>query len=184
MLKSTQDANRASPVGEVRAALQALFDQEESNLLRYVYALTGRRAVAEEIVQEVFLQLVKHWGSVQSPKAWLFRSAKKRAFHYYRKQRRELAQSESALLSADVGDEASPDELLVHMEACAAIRQVMADLNDVDRTLVELKYFEGLKYREISEQTGMSIGNVGYHLHRILKELAMKLQPLGIDGQP
>ena len=41
--------------------------------------------------------------------------------------------------------------------------------------------FEGLKYRDISTRTGLSVSNVGYRLHHILKELARKLRPLGID---
>ena len=46
---------------------------------------------------------------------------------------------------------------------------------------MKLKYFEGLKYREIADQTGLSISNVGYRLHHILKELADQLRPLGFD---
>ncbi len=47
-----------------------------------------------------------------------------------------------------------------------------------------MKYFEELKYAEISERTGLSIGNVGYRLHHILKRLADKLRKLGIEGTP
>ncbi len=50
-----------------------------------------------------------------------------------------------------------------------------------DRQLIHLKYFEDLKYRDISEQTGLTISNVGYRLHHILKRLASKLRPLGAD---
>ncbi len=48
----------------------------------------------------------------------------------------------------------------------------MAELSDDDRQLVELKYFQDLKYREISEQTGLTVGNVGYRLHHILNRIA------------
>ena len=59
----------------------------------------------------------------------------------------------------------------------------VSQLDETDRQLVKLKYFEDLKYRDISAQTGLSISNVGYRLHHILKELAGKLRPLGIDGR-
>lgn len=78
---------------------------------------------------------------------------------------------------------ASPEEALQRMESVAAIRNSLADLSEQDRELVQLKYFENLKYRDISEKTGLSVSNVGYRLHHILKELAKKLQQLGIDGQ-
>ncbi len=70
---------------------------------------------------------------------------------------------------------------------CSAWRRrafdvLLAELEEADRCLVHLKYFENRRYREIGEATGMSIGNVGYRLHHILKELAEKLRQMGIDG--
>ena len=59
--------------------------------------------------------------------------------------------------------------------------QFILRIDDTDQQLVKLKYFEGLKYRDISAQTGLSISNVGYRLHHILKKLAGQLRPLGID---
>ena len=46
-----------------------------------------------------------------------------------------------------------------------------------------LKYFVDLKYRDISAKTGLSVSNVGYRLHHILRELASKLRSLRIDEQ-
>ena len=60
---------------------------------------------------------------------------------------------------------------------------MVEELNETDRQLVKLKYYEDLKYRDISEKTGLSVSNVGYRLHHILKELASKLRSLGIDGK-
>lgn len=62
-----------------------------------------------------------------------------------------------------------------------AAQNMLSELTESDQQLVNMKYFENLKYREISERTGLSVGNVGYRLHHILKELASKLRPLGID---
>ena len=58
----------------------------------------------------------------------------------------------------------------------------MDDLNERDRELVHLRYFEDLKYSGISERTGMTIGNVGYRLHHILKSLAESLRRVGVEG--
>ena len=65
--------------------------------------------------------------------------------------------------------------------ATGALRKILAELEETDRQLVMLKYFDGLKYRDISAQTGLSVSNVGYRLHHILKDLAARLRPLGID---
>ena len=162
-----------------KPTLRALFETEESPLLRYAFSLIGRRAIAEEVVQEVFLQLHTNWDKVQNPQAWLYRSVRNRAFNHHRDHKREvLVDGEQ-----EVESEAATTEALLHrMEAAGFLRLLLAELEEADRQLVQLKYFEDLRYREISERTGLSIGNVGYRLHHILKQLAGKLRHLGIDG--
>lgn len=182
MLNPTLGVNTSGENGVGKVTLQALFHKEESPLLRYAFSLTGRRAVAEEIVQEVFLQLHSQWDDVQSPKAWLFRSVRNRAYNYIRDHRRETLHGDKPEAECH-SEESSPESLLLRMEATGALRQMLEELCESDRQLVKLKYFQGLKYREIAEQTGLSISNVGYRLHHILKQLADQLRPLGFDTQ-
>jgi DNA-directed RNA polymerase specialized sigma24 family protein len=64
--------------GVSELTLQSLFESEETaSAALCVFAGAGRRAVAEEIVQEVFLQLHKHWDDVDCPKAWLYSQCSK-----------------------------------------------------------------------------------------------------------
>ncbi len=181
MLKPTPRVNGSGASGVSELTLQSLFDSEETPLLRYAFSIVGRRAVAEEIVQEVFLQLHTHWDDVESPKAWLFRSVRNRAFKHVRDNKREVLNESDSKPQSTIAEEDSPEAALEHMEAIAAVRQILEELNEPDRQLVKLKYFTDLKYREISSQTGLNIGNVGYRLHHILKELADKLRKLGFD---
>ena len=181
VLKPTPRVNQSGAQGVSELTLQTLFDTEETPLLRYAFALIGRRAVAEEIVQEVFLQLHVHWGDVDSPRAWLFRSVRNRAYNYIRDNQREILKIDDGNVQSPNAEDETPEATLLRMEAIGALRQIVEELDETDRQLVKLKYFEGLKYRDISAQTGLSISNVGYRLHHILKELAGKLRPLGID---
>ena len=182
MLKPTPRVNQSGDQGVSEFTLQTLFDTEETPLLRYAFALIGRRAVAEEIVQEVFLQLHTHWDDVDSPKAWLFRSVRNRAYNHIRDNQREILKIDDGNVQSPNAEDETPEATLLRMEAIGALRQIVEELDETDRQLVKLRYFEGLKYRDISAQTGLSISNVGYRLHHILKELAGKLRPLGIDG--
>lgn len=165
--------------------LEELFVSEETPLLHYAFSLVGRRAVAEEIVQEVFLQLHVHWEDVASPRSWLKRCVRNRAYTYLRDHKREVLRETSGESHREsLGLEAEPPETaLIHMEAIAAVRQFIEKLDERDRNLVKLKYSDDLKYRDISTQTGLQIGNVGYRLHHILKELAAKLRKLGFDDK-
>ena len=181
MLKSTPRVNQSGDQDLTELNVRTLFDAEETPLLRYAFSLVGRRAVAEEIVQEVFLQLYVHWDEIDYPRAWLFQSVRNRVYNHIRDHRREILSSDDGTTQASNADQESPEALLLRIEATAALRQILEELDETDRQLVKLKYFEGLKYRDISVQTGLSIGNVGYRLHHILKALASKLRPLGID---
>jgi RNA polymerase sigma-70 factor (ECF subfamily) len=179
MLKSTPEVNLTQVPDEGSPTLRSLFDSEESSLLRYAFSLTGRRVVAEEIVQEVFLQLHAKWEEVNEPRAWLFRSVRNRAFNYMRRSRREtLGSGDDGAMLADISDE-TPDALLARMETVAELRQLVSQLPEKDRRLVQLKYYEGLKYRDISQRTGLTISNVGFRLHQVLKKLANGLMPRG-----
>ncbi len=152
-------------------------------MLRYAFSLTGRRAVAEEIVQDVFMRLHTKWDDIQSPRAWLFRSVRNQAYNYIRDTQREVLNVDENEVTDTEHEHDRPDALMERMETNAAVRKMVEELDEEDRQLLQLKYFENLKYRDISERTGLSVSNVGYRLHHILKELASKLRPLGIDGK-
>jgi RNA polymerase sigma-70 factor (ECF subfamily) len=183
MLQPTPGAKPPSAQGTSQLSLPELFDVEETPLLRYAFSLTGRRAVAEEIVQEVFLLLHSRWGEVDAPRAWLFRTVRNKAFTHRRDHGREVFSGDEQDALPDGGADEPPEQLILRMEATGALRQLIAELPEMDRRLVTLKYFDDLKYREISEQTGVSISNVGYRLHHILKQLADKLRPFGVDNE-
>lgn len=181
MLKTSAGPEPSGDNGVEKLTLQQLFESEETPLLRYAFRLTGRRAIAEEMVQEAFLQLHTRWQEVESPKAWLYRSVRNRAYNYARDHKREQLVGEDRESENPDDDSESAEDLLHKIEAAGVLRQSLETLSESDRQLVRLKYFEGLKYREIADQTGLTISNVGYRLHHILKALADQLRPFGID---
>jgi len=162
--------------------LPEIFEAEETPLLRYAFSLVGCRAIAEEIVQEAFLQLHEHWSDVRNPVAWLYRSVRNRSYNHHRDNKREILTDEDTQPEEEPND--TPEDLLHRMEAAGFLRLLLAELEEADQQLIQLKYYEDLKYREISERTGISIGNVGYRLHHVLKQLAEKLRHLGIESAP
>jgi RNA polymerase sigma-70 factor (ECF subfamily) len=68
------------------------------------------------------------------------------------------------------------------MEADGMVRLLLAGMAAEDRELIRLKYHEDLKYGEISQRTGLGVGNVGYKLHHLLKGMADALRHAGIEG--
>jgi RNA polymerase sigma-70 factor (ECF subfamily) len=158
--------------------LAGLFAAEESGLLRFATALTKRRTVAEELVQETFLRLHQIWDQVDNPRGWLYRSVRNLALNHLRDHSRETVLDDAA--HAAEGD--LPSELLGQMEAIGMVKLLLAEMSDEDRRLIRMKYNENLKYRDISQRTGISVGNIGYRLHHLLKGLADTLRQAGIEG--
>lgn len=158
--------------------LTAVFEAEESGLLRYAIGLVRRRDIAEELVQETFLRLHQVWGEVENPRAWLYRSLRNLSLNHLRDR-----PAESELKEDLTPHEAQlPAEQLGRHEAIGMMRTLLAELPPEDRDLIRLKYHDDLKYQEIGHRTGLTSGNVGYRLHHLLKSLADRLRSAGVEG--
>lgn len=166
------------PLADGKETLVELFEAEESAVLGFAIGLVGRRSVAEELVQEAFLRLHQLWDEVENPRAWLYRSLRNLALNHLRDHARETTVEKVEAPGEDI----LPDEELGRREAVGMVRLLMAELPPEDRQLVHLKYHEDLKYQDISRRTGLSVSNVGYKLHHLLKGLADALRHAGIDG--
>lgn len=162
----------------VKGSIEDLFYAEETALLHYAYRLVRRKEVAEELVQEAFLRAHQHWSSVEQPKPWLYRAVRNLALNYLRKHKREsLSEGET-----NVAFEELPDKQANQLETASKLRSLMSELDEVDRELIRLKYEEDLSYAGIAEKLNLSIGNVGYRLHHVLKALAASLKKAGVEG--
>ena len=164
---------------EERPTLRQVFDAEETPLLRFALGIVGQRETAEDIVQDAFLKLHAHWDQVTHPRAWLFRCTRNLALSHLRDHKHETTLDDSDQFENPAP---GPEQTLGKFEAMGTLRLLLAELHEDDRTLISLKYHDGLKYDQISHRTGLSIGNVGYKLHHALKNLADSLRRLGIES--
>jgi RNA polymerase sigma-70 factor (ECF subfamily) len=163
---------------EEKPTLRAVFEAEESPLLKFAYSLVGQRETAEDLVQEAFIRLHSHWEEVINPRAWLFRSIRNLALNHLRDHKRETPLEPSHDPSSNSPE---PDLALHKLEAIGTLQLLLAELPPEERNLIRLKYHQDLKYDQISHQTGLSVGNVGYKLHHLLKSLADSLRRMGIE---
>ena len=164
---------------EERPTLRQVFEAEESPLLRYAYGLVGQRETAEDLVQEAFVRLHAHWEEVANPRAWLFRTIHNLALNHLRDHQRETPLDTTQEWASSAPD---PEQALGKLEAIGTLQLLIAELPTEDRMLIHLKYRNNLKYDQISQRTGLSVGNVGYKLHHLLKNLADSLRHLGIES--
>lgn len=159
----------------------------EGPLLRYAQRLVQSADTAQDLVQEAFMKLHVQFDTVRAPKAWLFRTTHNLALNHLR--------AGSKVVPVDFGPEGGegmaaassftstdplPDEYLQRMEAIGQTRLCLKTLDERSRELLRLKFEENLSYREMSERTGLGVGNVGYILSMTLKQLGADLQKAGV----
>lgn len=168
---------------EEKPTLRQIFDAEESSLLRYAYGILGQREAAEDVVQESFMRLHSLWHEVEAPRPWLFRCVRNLAFNHIRDNKRTTPLETTSPTAKELESPASePDTTMGKLETIGTLQLLISELPEPDKTLVSLKYLSGLRYEEIARQTNLTVSNVGYKLHHILKSLASSLRQLGIES--
>jgi RNA polymerase sigma factor (sigma-70 family) len=176
------EASTEPPVSET---IEGLFSALESPLLSYVLRLVGQLSVAEDIVQDAFMRLHAQFDEVREPRRWLYRTAHNLALNHRRQAGKMVSldppPDESAAAPAEALDpQPLPDEAIARMEGIGLVRLSLANLDARGRELIRLKFNENLSYKEISAQTGLTVGHVGYLLHHALKAVATELAKAGV----
>ncbi|HEY1120841.1 MAG TPA: sigma-70 family RNA polymerase sigma factor, partial [Haloferula sp.] len=75
------------------------------------------------------------------------------------------------LLKRRAAESPSPDESLDQTERIASVMRYLDRLSENQRTVILMKFRDGLSYQEICEATGLTSGNVGFLIHAGLKRL-------------
>ena len=148
---------------------------------RTVYSIALRmlsdRHRAEDLAQEVFLQLHRALGSIDSETHlafWLRKVAVNRAIDRMRQESRH--NSEPLTEAVVVVDESTEDDPLLHRR----MAELLAELSPAARAVVVLRYQEDLDPVDIASTLDMSINTVKSHLKRSLTQLRARVQGTAI----
>jgi RNA polymerase sigma-70 factor (ECF subfamily) len=172
-LAAASKSERATaPTADEQAVIQ-LFDELRDRLLRYLLAFGLPPHEGEEVIQEVFLALFQHLQrgrSRQNLRGWIFRVAHNLGLKRRMARAREVvsAAGEQEFLAAAWPDPAeNPEEQLLSSQRLQRLQAVLRALPEQDQWCLSLRA-EGLRYREIGEVLGMSLGSVSASLGRSL----------------
>ena len=124
--------------------------------------------VAEDIVQDVFLSLLKNRDTItftHSPKAFLCRSVINASLNYQKKHKREYYPENMPELE----DDNTPDELVLNEEMYHVLTRSISSLPEQCKKIFKLNRFEGLKHKEIAEELDISIKTVKNHIGKALR---------------
>ena len=155
--------------------------------MNYALRLADERAVAEDLVQDAFMKLHAQFDEIREPRRWLYRTVHNLALNHRRKFRRIVPlptgttdESPSPLPAEPADPQPLPDEQIARWEGIGLVRLSLETLDQRSRELVQLKFNDGLSYKEISARTGLTVGNVGYVLHHALKAIGDELARNGV----
>lgn len=154
----------------------SLFEQLREPVLRYLLSCRVPVPDAEEIVQEVFLLLFQQASSGKlsvNPTGWIFRTAHNYVLKHRDQSRRHAERFEWCSQSPEaLADPSVPaDVALQDAQTQQSIMAVVQALPEQDQHCLHLRA-EGLRYREIAEVLGISLGSVSNSLQRSLARIA------------
>jgi RNA polymerase sigma-70 factor (ECF subfamily) len=162
------------PVSSVSAeTVEALFHTCETRLGRFLAQMVGNRALAEDLLQDSFLEAFRccdQLGEIESPEAWLFGIARNRALAALRRRRRFRGALDRLVQRPDA-TERDDLELVVLRDL------LQRTLDPDDRALLILRYLHGFGATELAAMTGRSPEAVRQRLSRARVRLIQAADP-------
>ncbi len=157
-----------------RAAVTALFHAHYRSLVGLAVLLVDDRETAEDVVQEAFVGLYRHWSRLRDPYA---------AIGYLRSSTLNLSRSrlrrrrsERAVWLVPAPDLPPADSSVLARESSDEMAAAIGSLPRRQREVVVLRYFLDLSEQEIASMLSVSPGSVKQHASRALAALARRLE--------
>jgi RNA polymerase sigma-70 factor, ECF subfamily len=171
-----EKARGSSGTSPLETEVVQLFDEYRSPLLRYLLSFGLAVQDGEEVVQEVFLALFLHLRRGKSRanlRGWIFRVGHNLALKQRIRQHRSLVHFVAGDLSDQHLDSGpDPEEQVNNAQRQLRLQGVVHRMPELDRCCLYLRA-EGLRYREIAEALGISLGGVALSLGRSLATLRL-----------
>jgi RNA polymerase sigma-70 factor (ECF subfamily) len=152
--------------------LGILFERHHVKLFNFFFRLTGERHTAEDMVQEVFVRMLKYRRSYRERgefTAWMFTLARNVSADWFGRHSRETLPTD--VLEERPGDGPLPLEQLEREESFELLRACLLKLPVDKREVLLLARSGDLTYQEIAGMLGCSVGAVKVRVHRALKHL-------------
>ncbi|NTU61288.1 MAG: RNA polymerase sigma factor [Caldiserica bacterium] len=163
-------------------AFKELYDLFGGYVFKIVNLSLRNPAKSEELTQEIFLKIWRFAGKYDTErpfKPWLSRLVSNEVISWFRVKKED---SESLEDMREVGFEpsvrdADPDS---GSDVSAAISESLASLTDNQRQVVVLKFYQGLKIREVADTLGIGESAVKARLYTALETIARKMKEKGL----
>ena len=181
------DQDREKLAGGLRRGdpdvLDALLEEYQHRLFRYLLSITGNRAIAEDLFQETWLRVLER-GSQFRPQwkfeVWLFSIARHLAIDLSRRKKSasldQLMDPEAGIGFEPTGSDPTPLEQLMSGERTERMANFLAHIPAVYREVLTLRFHEDLALEEMADLIQVPISTVKSRLYRGLESLKKQIE--------
>ena len=152
---------------------EMLFKEYYSDLCNFALKFTKNPDASEEVVQEVFYKIWEKRSFISikiSIKSYLYISVRNKCLQQIN-HKKIIRVYEKHIEKQKINSPVNPHENLIYNETVEIFTEALNSLPEKCRTIFKLSRFEGLKYKEISEELKISIKTVEANISKALKTL-------------
>jgi len=187
---SDQDLVQAYIKGD-HSAIEVLINKHRSKVYTYILLTIKNQQLAEDLFQETFIKVIQ---SLRGGKykdngkfvSWVIRIAHNLIIDHFRKEKQMNTisndDSEVDLFNSKKLSDSNIEELIINSQIKSEIRVLINELPDDQREVVLLRHYGGLSFKEIADQTDVSIntalGRMRYaliNLRKLIQEKKLSL---------
>jgi RNA polymerase sigma-70 factor (ECF subfamily) len=166
-----------------------LFDRHHQRLFDFFYRLGSDAASSEDLVQDVFLRMLKYRNTFRADsefRAWMYGIARTVRIDRFRGQRVESPLTDDGAPIADSNKDSSGGPLrhLQEQERAALLQRALLRLPEAKRELLILARFHELKYEQIGNLLDVDVGTVKVRVHRAMVELREIVRRMSGESAP
>ncbi|MDE7462646.1 MAG: sigma-70 family RNA polymerase sigma factor [Muribaculaceae bacterium] len=147
-------------------AFDALLKRHQDRVFNYIIRIVKNEDLANDIFQETFVKAIltiKQGRYTENGKfpAWISRIAHNLIIDYYRQEKSENLQS-TDLEDVDILNrkdlcEATIEDLIINDQILNDVKSLIQELPELQREVLQMRYYQNLSFKEIAEKTGVSI---------------------------
>lgn len=157
--------------------LERLYDAYASGLFHYLVTFTKNEADAKDLLQEVFIRLARGLKvDLQNEQAFFFRLAHNLSIDWLRRRKVRWDSEEQILRDQESGGGAVADPDAQRL--AGALAEALKTLPDEQRTIAQLKLWDGLTFEQIAEIQNIPLNTAASRYRYALEKLRTLLLPL------
>jgi len=167
-----------------KMAMQFLMEKYHQYLFKIGYSFLNNKEDIEDLIQDTYIKIIKNIKQYKMNnyfKYWITRMLKNNIINFYKKKKINVL-DETQLFALNNGEDNSPDTMiqLLNEERIAIINSIInEELKEEKKKIIEMKFNENLKAKEIAEKLKMPLNTVLTSIHYSLIKIKEKLKEKG-----